>query len=151
VEALMVAYSFQRRFVNPIRIGLGMKPMLNFPKAHGPKRHTIRGARVRGHAREGQALSLYFAQRTQHCFLIGRARCIGSSPITLVFDEDEESEGIISPRFGIAQWGFASLDAFAIGDGFESWQALKTYWQVERGIEHEYQGTIIFWEGTHGG
>jgi hypothetical protein len=38
------------------------------------------------------------------------------------------------------------LDAFAIGDGFESWRALKDYWQNERDVDKEFVGVIIFWE-----
>jgi hypothetical protein len=143
----MVAYSFQRRFVNPIRVGLGLDPLARFPPAHGPKRHTIRAPRLRDHAREGQRLQLYFAQRTQHCFLIAHTVCIGVAPITLVFDSDPESEGVISPGLGIMEWGYASLDAFAVGDGFESWAALRQFWLVERGCdEFAFKGNIIFWE-----
>ena len=142
----MVAYSFQRRFVNPIRLGLGLEQPPEFPLAAGPKRHTIRADRKRGHAREGDQLQLFFGLRTRRCKLIGYARCIGSWPIELVFDDDPESEGVISPGSGLGQWGFASFDAFAIGDGFESWQALKSYWQNERGVADEFVGVIIFWE-----
>jgi hypothetical protein len=142
----MVAYSFQRRFVNPIRVGLGLDPLAHFPPAAGAKRHSIRGPRIRGHAREGQMLDLFYAQRSPACFLIGRVICIGVSPIRLVFSDDEESEGIISPGFGIGQWGYRSLDDFAVGDGFADWAALKIYWQVDRGCGDEFAGHIIFWE-----
>jgi hypothetical protein len=144
----MVAYSFQRRFVNPIRVGLGFDQLADFPPAAGGKRHTIRGHRVRGHAREGQPLELFFAQRTPSCFLIARAVCIGVSPIRLLFDDDVEVEGVISPGLGLMQWGYASLDAFAIGDGFENWAALKNYWRIEHGCTQEFAGTIVFWEGV---
>jgi hypothetical protein len=141
----MVAYSFKRRFVNPIRMGLGLDPLVDFPPAAGPKRHTIRGPRVRGHAREGQQLDLFFAQRTRHCFLIARTFCTGVAPITLVFDN--EHEGVISPGLRIAQWGYGSLDAFAVGDGFANWAELKKFWAVERGCdEFSFKGNIIFWE-----
>jgi hypothetical protein len=145
----MVAYSFQRRFVNPIRVGLGLDPLAHFPPAAGAKRHTIRGPRVRGHAHEGQKLHLFFAQRTKGCFLIARAICVGVSPVKLVFDDNPESEGVITLGFGLAQWGgYASLDAFAIGDGFADWKALKTYWRVERGYDDGFAGMIILWEAS---
>jgi hypothetical protein len=144
----MVAYSFQRRFVNPIRVGLGLEQLEHFPPAAGPKRHTIRAPRRRGHAREGQQLQLFFGLRTQHCFLIARALCIRSSPITLVFEE--KSQGIVAPSLDLPQWGYKSLDAFAVGDGFEDWKALKTYWLVERGVEDKFEGTIIFWGSNKG-
>jgi hypothetical protein len=143
----MVAYSFQRRFVNPIRVGLDLDPLVDFPPAAGPKRHTIRAPRVRGHAREGQQLDLFFGQRTRRCFLIARAVCIDVAPITLVFDNDPEAEGVISPGLGIRQWGYGSLEAFAVGDGFASWAELKKFWVGERGsAEFSFQGNIIFWE-----
>jgi hypothetical protein len=145
----MVAYSFQRRFVNPIRAGFGLDPLPDFPPAAGPKRHTIRSPRVRGHAHEGQPLELFFAQRTRACFLIARAVCTGVAPITLVFDADPEAEGVISPGFGIMEWGYDSLDAFAVGDGFKDWAELKNFWTVERGsAEFAFKGNIIFWEAN---
>jgi hypothetical protein len=145
----MVAYSFQRRFVNPIRMGLGLEPLADFPPAAGPKRHTIRSPRERGHAREGQNMELFFAQRTRHCFLIARAVCTCVEPITLVFDNEPEGEGVIGPGLGIQQWGYDSLDAFAVGDGFASWAELKNFWTVERGsAEFAFKGNIIFWEST---
>jgi hypothetical protein len=141
----MVAYSFQRRFVNPIRVGLRLEPLADFPPAAGPKRHTIRAPRLRNHASEGQPLELYFAQRTQYRFLIASTICTGRAPITLVFDSDPEFEGVISLGLGIAEWGYGSLDAFAVGDGFENWAALRQFWMVKRAGDFTFTGTIIFW------
>jgi hypothetical protein len=132
----MVAYSFQPRFVAPILAGT--------------KRQTIRRPRRR-HAREGEEMQLYTGMRTRHCRLICRRTCIGASPITLVFDDNDpdEGEGVIAPGFGIGEWGYASLDQFAIGDGFANWAELRAFWREhhadkldERGM---WDGHIIFW------
>lgn len=47
----MVAYSYKRRFVTPIRVGLGLLP----------KRQTIRAHGLRRHARAGEELQHYCA------------------------------------------------------------------------------------------
>jgi hypothetical protein len=66
----MVAYSFKRQFVDPIR--------------SGTKAQTIRGRRIRPHAVPGDALQLYCGMRTKGCFLIARATCREVSPIRIV-------------------------------------------------------------------
>jgi hypothetical protein len=48
----MVAYSFHRQFVDPIRQGV--------------KTGTVRAARMR-HANVGERIQLYTAMRTKHC------------------------------------------------------------------------------------
>jgi hypothetical protein len=141
----MVAFNFEKRFVNSIRKGLGLPPLEDFPPAVSFKRHTIRARRERGEPKEGDALQLYFGQRTQHCILIGRTVCIGISPLTLMFDDDDESEGVVSPGFGIGQWGYATLDEFAQGDGFPNWRAFRHYWRSEREVT-EFEGSIVFWQ-----
>lgn len=149
----MVAYSFKRRFVNPIRIGLGLNAQPEgawtsyVPKQIVPKHQTIRADRKR-HVRQGEELQLYCGLRTRQCFLIGRARCIGTSKITLVFDDDdpEEGDGVISPGFGLAEWGYGSLDAFARGDGFADWAKLRQFWREEHPGVDMFDGVIIFWE-----
>ena len=130
----MVAYNFKPQFA-PLILA-------------GTKRQTIRAPRYgrSRHAREGERLQLYTGQRTPACKLIAERTCIGTSDITLVFDDDHESEGIISPGFGIAQWGYASLDEFARGDGFANWAGLKAFWRKEHGSIEMFEGTIIFWD-----
>jgi hypothetical protein len=130
----MVAYNFKPRFAEPILAGT--------------KRHTIRAARIGRvrHAREGEELQLFTGLRTPACKLIARRRCIGIRKITLLFDDDPEYEGIISPGFGIADWGYASLDDFAVGDGFANWGELKAFWRETHRVITEFEGVIIFWQ-----
>lgn len=150
----MVAYSFQKEFVNPVRVGLGLEPLRAFPPAVGPKTHTMRDKRKgKGrHARIGEALQLYYAQRSRvHSMLINAdvpVRCVDVQPVGLVFDDSdpEEGEGVIAPGLGIISWGYDSLDAFAIGDGFKDWAALRRFWREHHPGVDQFDGEIIFWE-----
>lgn len=76
----MVAYSFQKRFVDHVRAGLEPGPW-----CPGMKRHTLRLPRTgrAGHARPEQQVQLYTAMRTRHCRLIGRAVARVQIPVTL--------------------------------------------------------------------
>jgi uncharacterized protein YqfB (UPF0267 family) len=83
----MVAYSFQKRFAEPILAGT--------------KSQTIRADRKR-HARPGEELQLYTGMRTKHCRLIARVQCIGIRPITL--DLAEDMPDAFAHRDGFADW-----------------------------------------------
>ncbi|TIP13173.1 hypothetical protein [Mesorhizobium sp.] len=123
----MVAYSFKQRFVAPIRAGT--------------KRQTIRADRKR-HAYPGEQLQLYTGMRTRECKLIGRAFCFCVLPIVLIFDDDpSHEEGFIVQGGGM----FASIDAFAIADGFASWADLKAFWRENHPGIDEFQGNLIKW------
>lgn len=110
----MPAYSFKKRFVMPIRVGLGLigltdpetgievpcelvlddgaktphafDPMRDLDPPIRPKRQTIRAEGKRRHARLGETLQLYTAMRTKQCKLIGKARCTAVVPITINFE-----------------------------------------------------------------
>lgn len=131
----MVAYSFQRRFIDRIE--------------DGTKSQTIRADRRR-HARPGEQLQLYFGMRTKHCRLLARRRCIDVLPISLLFDDDPEYEGIILPGLGLMSLGLGSLDEFAIADGFEDWAELKAFWREQHGDISEFEGVLIRWEPSNG-
>lgn len=124
----MVAYSFQKRFAEPI--------------LDGTKCQTIRAPRKR-HARPGEELQLYTGMRTTHCRLIKRVRCIYVSEITILFDDqDEEHEGIIVPGCDLS----VGLEGFARRDGFESWADLKAFWREHHPGVNEFHGFVIRWE-----
>lgn len=122
----MVAYSFRPRFVEPIQAGT--------------KRQTIRAERKR-HARPGEALQLYTGMRTRHCELIGRAICERVFPVTLLFGDEAEYEGIIAPGFGFA----GGLDGFARLDGFADWKELRAFWREHHPGIDEFTGVLISW------
>jgi hypothetical protein len=85
---LMVAYSFQKRFVGHVAAGLEPGPW-----CPGMKRHTLRLPRAgrQGHARPEQPVHLYTGMRTRHCRLIGRAVARVQIPIWLVFNGEHLS------------------------------------------------------------
>jgi hypothetical protein len=140
---MMVAYSFQRRFVNPIRVGLGLEQLPTFPLAAGPKLHTLRARRKRGHARPGDELQLYFGMRTRGCMLIGRSLCLGTEPLEIVVVDGGE------PRLeGLERFG--SPDEFAVSDGFENFVAFRDYWLNEHKIGDSFDGEIVYWKPIDG-
>lgn len=138
----MVAYSFKRRFVEPIRWGLGLGLDLsdNTAKIGAPKRQTIRADRKR-HARPGEELQLYSGMRTKGCFLIGRARCVGVESIRLRFGRRTD---VVIGKIPLNPTD-KNLDAFAREDGFENWNALRDFWNEEHGVER-FEGVIVYWE-----
>ena len=130
----MVAYSFTRRFVEPILIGLEPGP----PKP-GAKRQTIRAERRSRHARVGERMQLYFAMRSKQCRFLGEPRCVGVWSITMRFIPEPAItiEGLPPP---------ADLDAFARGDGFSrGWHELQEFWAEfhARSLATQFSGVLL--------
>lgn len=135
----MVAYSFKKRFVEPIRWGLGLGLDLSdgCVRIGEPKRQTIRAVGKRRHARPGETLQLYTAMRTKQCEKIGLARCTSCDPIFInVFDTHLEFL-----RFAPEPVG---LDAFARADGFENAAEMHAFWAKEHGLGW-FKGVLIKW------
>lgn len=118
----MCAYSFQKRFVDPILSGI--------------KRQTIRADRKR-HARPFEELQLYTGMRTKDCRLIARARCESITPITLSFIHRGSVQVDGSPWY--------DLDNFAVLDGFRDWDDLCAFWREQNGEPSEWSGVRITW------
>jgi hypothetical protein len=121
----MVAYSFQKRFAEPILAGT--------------KGQTIRAFRKR-HARPGEELQLFIGMRTKHCRLIARKECLAVDPITLVF---ATSAIFIGDR--VVAGNLVELDIFARFDGFESYAAMRQFWRDEHDEGDHWEGTVIRW------
>jgi uncharacterized protein YqfB (UPF0267 family) len=125
----MVAYSFQKRFIEPIR--------------SGRKRQTIRADRKR-HARAGEVLQLYSGMRTSHCLKIGEAVCDRVRPIRIDFEEERIIIGDV-----LEAETRDALDSFASTDGFASWGDLVEFWKREhddgQGL-FAWSGVIISWK-----
>lgn len=140
----MVAYSFKRQFVDPIKVGLGLRGSELARPIVPPKRQTIRADRKR-HARPGEELQLYCGMRTRHCFLIGRAKCLAVRGIHLVFD----ARTILIERAemsAIKDWLlYRDADAFARSDGFKHFEEMQAFWDAEHGVA-EFTGFLIQWE-----
>lgn len=146
----MVAYSFKRRFVNPIRAGLELKAepegawTTYVPNYIRPKRHTIRTDRAR-HARPGEVVQLYCGMRTKNCFLIGEGRCTDTQRITIHFRKRRNSDWMRCAFFGKVDRPDA-LDRFARSDGFQDWAELRQFWRDNHPGVDDFSGIIIFWE-----
>lgn len=92
----MVAYSYKGRFVASIRVGLGL-PVLDLHYELGgyaprsliqPKTQTIRGQGLKRHARQGEMIQHYHAQRSPKCFKIGEGRCKSVDDIRIYVHAD---------------------------------------------------------------
>ncbi|MDG3444678.1 hypothetical protein [Nitrospirillum amazonense] len=106
----MVAYSFKPQFEMPI---LSLR-----------KTGTIRNVGKRRHAQAGQQLQFYTGMRTMSCRLIASATCLSCDPITVDF-----ATGTVTVGLGKVQCLVNGVDAFAHGDGFESFQAMAKFWR----------------------
>lgn len=140
----MVAYSFQRQFVLPIRLGL-----VSGPPQPGAKRHTIRADGLKRHARPGEEVQLYTAQRTKQCELIGRARCTDAQPIEIHFRKNHWGSldwVRIGGRKGKKIDGLDGLHNFSRSDGFVAWDSLRRFWRENHPKVDDFLGRIIFWE-----
>ncbi|MDO9443068.1 MAG: hypothetical protein Q7T73_19485 [Beijerinckiaceae bacterium] len=120
----MVAYSFKKQFGPPILAGT--------------KAQTIRADRKR-HARPGEELQLYTGMRTRQCRLIARVPCITVYPCRLDFG--------LRMVFANDRWirTDKDLDAFAVLDGFRSWDVMGAFWRAEHPDVSAFEGVLIRW------
>ncbi|WP_158669954.1 hypothetical protein [Bradyrhizobium guangdongense] len=149
----MVAYSYKGRFVAPIRVGLGL-PVLDLHYELGgyapgslirPKFQTIRGQGSKRHARPGEVIQHYHAQRSPKCFKIGDGKCKAISAIRvfphndrIVIHPNSDHEIVYS-----AKTNAKHLDAFAVKDGFDDWAGMRAFWLEEHGEELKHLGPFI--------
>lgn len=122
----MVAYSFQKRFIEPIRAGT--------------KRQTIRNERTghARHARPGEPVQLYFGLRTKHSRLIAAPLCEAVWPVRINLD------GLVSANDGWVRSG-DDLDAFAVSDGFRDWADMVAFWRKHHPGVIVFSGVLIRW------
>lgn len=141
----MVAYSYKRRFVTPIRVGLGL-PIRPEDQDHDaatlllPKRQTIRAHGLRRHARAGEELQHYCGMRQPGCFLIGRSICASVSDISIMVRKASLRINLVDP---------VQLDDFAQADGFASAEDMHEFWRVEHGLG-KFEGVLVRWEESNG-
>lgn len=145
----MVAYSFNRRFVDAIRVGLN-GVSLSFDRE--PKRQTIRQVSKRRHARPGETIQLYTGMRTKSCQLIGEARCIGFEGVLLKWSEFPSFNLFDIAEREPNQWRrvgklrpIVDLDRFARDDGFPDFEEMRAFWRDTHGLE-TFEGVVIKWE-----
>lgn len=131
----MVAYSFNPRFVEPIRQGF--------------KTQTIRAHGRRRHARPGELLQLYSGMRTAHCQrILPDVPCLELMEVEIQFRAGEITR-IVTDGVPVCD-----LDAFAIRDGFADAVDMWAFWHdhhpqaVEAatgGIMVAFRGVLIEW------
>lgn len=168
----MVAYSFKRRFVMPIRAGLGLigmtyagkeipcelvlddgahaprkfDPMVDLDPPVRPKRQTIRALGKRRHARPGETLQLYTAMRTRQCEKIGLARCIAVLPIRIAVKEHSMPTEIDGKHVCVGSTDYpGGLSELAQLDGFGDAEEMLAFWRAEHGLG-PFEGVLIKWE-----
>jgi hypothetical protein len=158
----MVAYSFKKRFIEPIMMGLGA-PLSIEAFAAGmdefgnvscprPKRQTIRAIGKRRHARPGETIQLYTAMRTKQCSKLGEARCKSVEGVLLKWSEWPSfltfDIGLDGRRSGPTR-KIADMEEFARSDGFPDFAAMRKFWADEHGPE-TFEGYLIKWERING-
>lgn len=146
----MVAYSFKKQFVDPIKVGLGLDPIESPPEFVKPKRQTIRTIGKRRHARPGEVVQLYYGMRTKQCMSIGVGRCTEARDIVLTFGKlSGVSIGGTHMPDGTQQrqecYLGDGLDEFAQKDGFGCWKEMVEFWNENHGLD-EFNGKLIEWE-----
>ncbi len=124
----MVAYSFQRRFIDPI--------------VTGSKCQTIRAEGARRHAMPGKVLQLYFGMRTKYCRkIIPDQVCVRCDSVLLDFGPVRSV--VIGGRTKLYSVG--DLDRFAVCDGFENWEDLVAFWAQFHPDVVEFYGVMPGW------
>lgn len=124
----MVAYSFKKQFIEPIRAGL--------------KTQTIRAPRKR-HARIGEAVSLYWGMRTAQCTrIIPDPRCSDVMAVVIEFDRARIIHRILTDGVPVRD-----LDAFAIRDGFKDILDMSDFWALTHNQRpgEVFEGVLIEW------
>lgn len=145
-------FSFRPRFVNPIRLGLGLQEFdePRFPPAMGlPKLQTIRAERKdKKRPKPGDTALMFSGMRTKQCRLIvprGAARIDAVSPIFLRFNGGKLRD-VGLQEMTMFDERFTDFDDFARKDGFASSDEMaKFWWQEHPGVE-EFHGFITFWK-----
>lgn len=148
----MTAYSFKRRFVVPISLGLGRAYALDDIEgdiivASRPKLQTIRAVGRRRHARPGETLQLYTGMRTKQCFKIGDGQCVRVDPIRIHVEGGRISICPGTPDERTFD-KTVELDAFAQRDGFADWADMREFWREEHGDLKRlgpFVGVLIMW------
>lgn len=135
----MVAYSFNKRFEEPIATG--------HPATGVIKRQTIRADRQR-HARPGELLQIYCGMRTKQCRkIIADPVCVAVEPLRMAV-----AGNCFVHLLGRDQFFHVprQLDDFARLDGFLHWADLQAFWHTAHpesaDPETRFTGVLIYWD-----
>ncbi|HYH17596.1 MAG TPA: hypothetical protein VD995_03160 [Azospirillum sp.] len=140
----MVAYSFQKRFIDPVVAGLEPGPLVP-----GMKRQTIRAPRKR-HARPGEVIQLYAAMRTKHCRRIGSPTCTAVQRVRLLLPSPSQAARLILYSATAPTWiemaDATELDIFARWDGFHDFDDMAAFWRDNHPGVTEFAGVLVRWQ-----
>ena len=124
----MVAYSFNARFIEPIRQGM--------------KTQTIRAHGLRRHARPGELLQLYSGMRTVHCQrILPDTPCLEVMQVEIQFRLDHIA-GVHVDGIPVRD-----MDAFALRDGFADAADMWAFWRDHHpaAMNEGFKGVVIEW------
>ena len=127
----MVAYNFQKQFADDVE--------------SGKKKQTVRPVGKRRHAKVGDALQLYYGQRTKQCRKLRDAVCVRMDKIAIqTFGVRLDSDSGALQASDMAGEGLVWLENFAKRDGFESWEAMRDWFEQQHSLP--FEGVLIMWE-----
>jgi hypothetical protein len=125
----MVAYSFNPRFIEPIRQGLKTQTIRRYSEARQP--------------RPGQLLQLCTGMRTPHCQrILPDVPCLDVMQVEIAFREGEIARVVTD---GVP---VRDLDAFALRDGFVDAVDMWSFWRdhhPETTVTRCFRGVLIEW------
>lgn len=135
----MVAYSFQTRFIEPLRLKV--------------KRQTIRLFRKR-HARPGEGVQMFTGPRMRPLRL-GAGICAGAYDVRLDFKATSPS---VTLDGAIVYDTDEALNEFAVRDGFSPperfadqispWEYMARFWRLTHPDHPVFQGVLIDWSDS---
>jgi hypothetical protein len=118
-------------------------PLLSFQKRFAPavedgfKRQTMRALRKSGRdPKAGDTLYLYTGLRTKKCRQLGLEKCTAVKPI-VVTPDTICLDGKYLDRH--------ARDAFAIADGFGSFDEMIEWMALDVGREFPWRGIVVYW------
>lgn len=138
----MGALSFKARFCDAVLAGL--------KKEKGGKRQSIRNFRKRP-LKPGEHVSLYYAQRTKYCTLLGKSLIISRNMIRIDEDTIFVMPNLIDHEFSLSNCWYktkSELNRFARADGFKDFEDMKAFWIAKHGKEGSpfpYVGHLYKW------
>ena len=129
----MPALNFEKRFAEPVRLGL------IDPHATGAKTQTVRPIWKRP-IKPDDVLYLYTGMRTKRCEKLGEAVCLHIQHIQIYIGcfTLKYQHGVLN-EYGALD----NLNCFAQKDGFWNWQEMQDWFQKRYGLP--FSGVLIEW------
>ena len=127
----MVAYSFNPRFIEPIRQGIKTQTIRSYSEARQP--------------RPGQLLQLYTGLRTKNCRrILPDVPCLAVMKVRIIFDVGQPP---VIRRITTDGLPVRDLDAFAIRDGFTDRHDMSAFWRDmhPQATAAGFDGLLIEW------